>query len=302
MIDLLADEERYSDTTLTRGNSTVTLLANTYGLRTFALEYPRYIHSELMTHRVFSRNARSSRAVPVGRLIYEAECDYVTPSVVYQNCRGMTGKEKLDPNKWRLFIMAWHEARVSAVEAAKKMDALGVHKQHINRILEPYTRIKTIVTGDDFDNFYKLRLAPDAEPEMQNLAKLMREAEDIDTYRGRYSNGVHLIEGPEVDRDDFFVSAPFVTAEEFSKLDLIDILKVSGARCARVSYSNHDGTTPDIQRDLKLADELLKNGHMSPFEHPCIHYPEKKTSHYNLSDWASFRYLYETKRLAVLKP
>jgi thymidylate synthase ThyX len=33
-------------------------------ITTFELDYNRYIHGELMTHRVFSRNSSSSRAIP----------------------------------------------------------------------------------------------------------------------------------------------------------------------------------------------------------------------------------------------
>ena len=38
-------------------------------ITTFELVYPRFIHSELMTHRLFSRNAMSSRAVPIQKMI-----------------------------------------------------------------------------------------------------------------------------------------------------------------------------------------------------------------------------------------
>ena len=48
---------------------TAKCLVHYANLWTFELTYPRYIHSEFMTHRVFSRNASSSRAIPVKRMI-----------------------------------------------------------------------------------------------------------------------------------------------------------------------------------------------------------------------------------------
>lgn len=306
MKDMMDGEERAAPMTVSNGNSKVTLLVNHLGLKTFVLEYPRYIHSELMTHRVFSRNARSSRAIPVEKLIYEAEHDYVKPTRVYENCRGMEGKTLMDPMKTFDFYHEWDFARSMAIQSAKRMAVLGAHKQHINRILEPFTKIKVILTGDDFENFFNIRISSDVEPEMLNLACLMQEAIDDTDCEWRSSQHIFELEEKDEDGEDVwpakYVSLPFVNADEIDKYDPIDLFKISAARCARVSYNNHDGTAADPERDLKLAEELLKNGHMSPFEHPCVYLPERGTLHYNLKDWASFRYLYENKRLAVLEP
>jgi hypothetical protein len=48
-------------------------------LITLQLRYPRFIHSEFMTHRAFSRNASSSRAIPVERLIQDVIDDPAMP-------------------------------------------------------------------------------------------------------------------------------------------------------------------------------------------------------------------------------
>ena len=38
-------------------------------LVTMEVRYPRFIHAEFMTHRMFSRNAGSSRALPIRKMI-----------------------------------------------------------------------------------------------------------------------------------------------------------------------------------------------------------------------------------------
>jgi len=63
-------------------------------LITIHARYPRFIHAELMTHRCFSRNARSSRAVPVQRLINEAEANPVIPWHWGKNQPGMQAFEE----------------------------------------------------------------------------------------------------------------------------------------------------------------------------------------------------------------
>jgi hypothetical protein len=40
-------------------------------------------------------------------------------------------------------------------------------------------------------------------------------------------------------------------------------LKIATARCARLSYNNHNGEI-DYQKDIELHDRLLRDHHMSP--------------------------------------
>ena len=65
-------------------------------ITTFELEYHRFIHSELMTHRLFSRNAMSSRAVPVSKMIEQVRNSPATPIHWGKNQAGMQAADVLD--------------------------------------------------------------------------------------------------------------------------------------------------------------------------------------------------------------
>ena len=261
------------------GNSKAIIRARWDNLYTFELEYPRFIHSEFMTHRVFGRNASSSRAVPVEKTIQNIVKYPWAPLHVYKNCKGMQGKELVSDAEYDRFCEHWEDAAFEAIKIAHKMVDMGIHKQHINRILEPFTKIKVIVTATEWDNFFKLRLSPDADPEIQDLAKAIKLAMDNAT-------------------DYIYVNAlggctlPYVNIDEIEAIEDRRMLKlISAARCARVSYLNHDGSAPDILKDLKLAKHLIENGHMTPFEHQCRSILEGDAFYYNLRNFQSARYM-----------
>lgn len=242
-------------------------------------EYHNFLANGITVHNCFSRNASSSRAVPVERTIQNILNDPWVPSDVYKNCKGMQGKDIVNEDDYDIFCDEWQEAAFKAIEVAHKMIDNGFHKQHINRILEPFTKIKVIVTATEWDNFFKLRLSPDADPEIQHLAKAIKLAMDavsntyiyINAHRGR--------------------TLPYVNFDEMDAIDDLRILTlISAARCARVSYLNHDGSKPDILKDLALAKRLIDSGHMTPFEHQC-RYSFDTGFQYNLRDFQSARYM-----------
>lgn len=282
-----------NETTSNVGQCTATCLAasnnGTRNLYTFELRYPRIIHGELMTHRVFSRNAMSSRATPAKVLIKEVEDNPYIPTYIIQNKSGMIGGAIVDEQTYSDYLDAYTSSMNSAIEAAKKMDALGVHKNLINRILEPYSFMKTVVTATEWDNFFKLRLAPDAEPNMQDLAKAIKMSMD--------NAKPEAVE--EVDPDKVMVvqHLPYVSKEEAKNLHWLTAMMVSAARCARVSYYNHDGTKPDIDKDLKLFNRLLNCGHMSPMEHPCVSSAYTNANYFNIRGFRSLRYIVEEQLL-----
>ena len=261
------------------GNSKAIIRARWNNLYTFELEYPRFIHSEFMTHRMFSRNASSSRAVPVERTIQNILNDPWVPSDVYKNCKGMQGKDIVNEDDYDIFCEEWQDAAFKAIEVAHKMIDNGFHKQHINRILEPFTKIKVIVTATEWSNFFDLRLSPDADPEIQHLAKAIKMAMDAvsNTYIYINAHGGRTL--------------PYVNFDEMDAIDDLRILTlISAARCARVSYLNHDGSKPDILKDLTLAKRLIDSGHMTPFEHQC-RCSFDAGFQYNLRDFQSARYM-----------
>jgi thymidylate synthase ThyX len=237
-------------------------------LTTMQLCYPRFIHAEFMTHRVFSRNASSSRAIPVAKMIEQVRTDPAMPIHWGKNQPGMQANEQLsDPSE---AIRTWKRAARSAADIAATMNDLGLHKQVANRILEPFQHMHVIVTATDWDNFFKLRLHPDAEPNIQRLAEEMKMAMNASVPVERT---VHL---------------PYIKESELF-LDQEAAAMVSAARCARVSYLTHDGATPDKDKDMELALRLKEAGHASPFEHPAFA-DDMPFMTANFRGWKSFRF------------
>lgn len=242
-------------------------------------EYHNFLANGITVHNCFSRNASSSRAVPVERTIQNILNDPWVPSDVYKNCKGMQGKDIVNEDDYGIFCEEWQDAAFKAIEVAHKMIDNGFHKQHINRILEPFTKIKVIVTATEWSNFFDLRLSPDADPEIQHLAKAIKMAMDAvsNTYIYINAHGGRTL--------------PYVNFDEMDAIDDLRILTlISAARCARVSYLNHDGSKPDILKDLTLAKRLIDSGHMTPFEHQC-RYSFDTGFQYNLRDFQSARYM-----------
>jgi thymidylate synthase ThyX len=274
-------------TTFNQGLATATVLNLSYGeIVTFELKYPRYIHSEFMTHRMFSRNAQSSRATPIDILQQDVLDDPVVPLELYKNCKGMAGKEEVDPETYDYFTTLWLDALYAVSDVVDLMKEEGIHKQHINRLLEPFSYIKVICTTtmEALEHFFYLRIQPDAQPEIRDLAYAMEQAvaRHIESY-GLVKRPYHI---PYVDHPDSARTE-----------DIIKAYLLSAARCARVSYLKFDGKTPSEQDDLRLAQQLLENGHMSPFEHQACRvddYEEPLEYYANLQGWQSFRYMLET--------
>jgi thymidylate synthase ThyX len=232
-------------------------------LTTLELEYPRYIHAEFMTHRVFSRNASSSRAIPVEKLIAQCETDWVEPIFLY-NQKGMAATEYLEEDDLDEASYLWRQAMTEAVHSAKLLANLGVHKQIVNRLLEPFITITTLVSATEWDNFFKLRMHPAAQQEIQTLATRIFDARNESTPAKIDIGHWHL---------------PYIQECE-EGLDLEVLRKVSAARCARVSYLNH-GAKNTIDEDIMLADRLIEAGHYSPLEHVASPSPFESSGNFN---------------------
>ena len=159
---------------------------------------------------------------------------------------------------------------------------LGLHKQVVNRVLEAYQWMNTIVTSTEWDNFFELRCHPDAQPEFQHLACMMRDAMASSTpiLRHMDDNGWHL---------------PYISDEERTQFWPVELTKISAARCARVSYTLHDGTAPSTEKDLGLFERLVgaKPGHMSPCEHQSFPSDDADYQSRNFRGWHQFREVWE---------
>lgn len=224
-------------------------------LTTFELTYPRFVHSELMTHRKFSRNSASSRAIPTSVLLKQVENNPVIPIHWGKLQKGMQAFEELKETD--MCETYWLLARDSCVLKVKELLQLGLHKQIVNRLLEPWMWITVIVTSDErgLANWFKLRCHKDAEPHINRLALLMLKEYALDTNPPMLAFGDwHL---------------PFISKEELDIYGTDKCIKKSVARCARGSYLQQHGDFT-FDDDVALGEKLSQVGHWSAFEHQAM--------------------------------
>lgn len=221
-------------------------------ITTLVVRFPRFILAEFNTHRLFSRNAASSRAIPTKRIIDQVQNDPAMPVHWGKNQSGMQATSELSPSDQPVAEAVWLQARDNAVFKAQEMLSLGVHKQIVNRLLEPWMKVSVLVTATEWANFFKLRCHPDAQPEMQKLAFEIKEAID---------RSVPAFLNPGEWHVPFGDKCEGMTDQER--------LKVATARAARLSYETFAGQI-DHERDFELHDGLAASGHWSPFEHSAV--------------------------------
>lgn len=257
-----------ADSVSPKGNRIVTIVGR----------YWRGIHAEFMTHREFGRNAASSRAIPVKKLMAQVWNEPFVPSYWGKNQAGMQAKDELTGWRRKLSIRIWLAARLFALVLAWLLLKIGNHKQIANRLLEPWMWITVIFTTTSLTNFEGLRCHPDAEPHFQKFAKMVMSAFRQSVPRKLQYGQWHL---------------PYVTEEEqqnYCVLPIKDLLKLSVGRCARVSYLTHDGIR-DPQKDIELHDRMMVSVplHASPAEHQA-QAVEGVTSSGNLrGEWFQYR-------------
>jgi hypothetical protein len=245
-------------------------------LTTFELEYHRYIHAELLTHRVFSRNAASSRAIPISAVIKQVWYSPAIPIHWGRNQSGMQAKSELSGTRKWFARTLWHTAAKSAAILAYLLSKVGLHKQVANRILEPFVLIKVVLTATEYDNFFELRDHPDAQPEIHLLASKMKAAMAA-------SIPIPLLPGD------------WHTPYADTSLPIVDRLKVSASCCAQVSYRKLDES---LNKALLVYDRLVsgKPLHASPFEHQAT--PSTlKESEANFVGWQQYRRTIESQLL-----
>lgn len=260
-------------------------------LTTFLLTYPRFIHSEFLTHRMLSKNSSSSRAIPVNKQIQMVIDNPAIPLAFTKNKSGMQGGEPLIGEEAEKAKFHWLQARDEAVKSARLLLQDGVHKQYSNRIIEPYSYITVVCSGTDFANFFALRYHPMAQPEICELAKQMYEL-----YKTQKPNPLkygqwHL---PFITEDDILHVLNDVGNEEGQDAGEVMIqylIKLSVARCARTSYLTHDRKNPSISDDLALYDRLIGQLpiHASPAEHQAMAMNGKNFRSGNFRGWLQYR-------------
>lgn len=227
-------------------------------LTTFEITFPRVILAELNTHRMLSRNAASSRAIPTEKLIQRVLDDPFIPEF-RANQKGMQAGDEIHDQSEAIRIWKYH--RDQSVDVARHLHGLDIHKQYVNRLLEPWMWATVIVSATDWENIWHLRCSPEAEPSFQKIATMMRDSYQSSTPTNIGIGDWHLPLIFDEDWDEAILRDPSTPLRAQQELR-----KISVGRCARVSYLTHDGKR-DHSADIELHDRLSQSGHWSPFEH-----------------------------------
>lgn len=250
-----------ADSISTRGHRLTTVLAR----------YPKWLQAEINTHRMISKSAASSRAIPISKVISRVDDDPWVPTQWFRNTKGMQARAPLERDKVKAAIMEWHDAADLARQSAETLMELGVYKGHVNRVLEPFMWTEGLLTATDWENFTALRANEAAQPEFQELAfaiiDALNDSDPVTLRPGQW----HL---PFGDKD-----------LPEGKVEILRMVVVT--RCARQSYMNFNGTH-DIAEDIRLFNQLMTEGHWGPFEHPAVAVDSDEYIG-NFQGWMQFR-------------
>ena len=298
-------------------------------ITSYILTYPRFIHAELMTHRMFSRNSASSRAIPFEKMVKMVEEDPFIPIAWQKDHKGMQGTEYFNhPDDIKTLQQMWKIASLSAIDQAVQLHDKPIaelednlSKQLCNRLLEPFMWHTVLVTATEYYNFFELRCpnyyegaqfaggpyffkskkdyskvfskgkhfslydweeinSSQAEIHIQALSEAMWDAMnesipnklEADQWHIPFGDKISLINWLNIFNDDGHLDGDL---DEQDRLFALDSLKISTARCARLSYMTFDGEI-DYVKDIKLHNQLLASKHMSPFEHCAVTMSEEE--------------------------
>lgn len=253
-------------------------------LTTMEVTMHRFVLAEFNTHRVFSRNSASSRAIPVTKQLEKLRNASAAPVEWPSEKPGMQGGVPLTDQALSEAMDLWDTVEQIVlglvegyVDSHPEPDT-RLHKSLLNRLMEPFMWHTVIVTSTEWENFFHQRCSPLAQPEIRVVAEDMRQV---------WGNSM-----PEkLGRFDWHT--PYILGEEASVLTTTQRLKVSVARCARVSYLTHDGVR-DISEDLALFERLTTAdpAHYSPLEHVARPAAPGEQVLGNFEGWMQLRHEY----------
>lgn len=279
------------------------LFRQPHRLDTILATYPRWIHAEGRTHRALridegleflprtpspmedpalSRNAASSRAIPVAKMIEDILSDPAVPIFWGKNVAGMQANEELSPPHARKARDIWLSSMDAAIKHARAMVALGIddeerpigaHKQIVNRMLEPYMHIRVLFSATEWSNFLALRIHEAAEPHIQMLAREIKACLDRPAMQDLQPGGWHLPFIRDGETAEAFLAAGFRPGEgpkaPYWPAALERLRALSCARCASTSYLTVDSKPMTPERAIALHDKLVGASplHASPAEH-----------------------------------
>jgi hypothetical protein len=279
-------------------------------LVTMEVKIHRFVLAELNTHRVFSRNSASSRAIPVKKLLERVKTDPAMPVFWGKNQAGMGATVELDTVPKTVAIGQWLLARDQAIQTVNMLSDLGLHKQLTNRLLEPWLWHTAIISSTEWTNFFGQRCSlnpetgqPYAQPEMHAAAMAMQKAFYESTPNPVGYGDWHLPYIQEEDRE--WVNKYFGVGMYLPEKDEIKshLKKISSGRCARVSYRTHDGKRDPLE-DIKLADKLMSATpmHGSPFEHVATPWDFFMNRRGNFRGWQQYRHSFNNETVKEFTP
>lgn len=233
---------------------------------TYEIETYRYIWAEVLTHKMLNKNAQSSRAVPVKSVLSVNEDSPVEPIVWGKNQGGMSASEVLEGEELDYVKKIWKELAGTVFEGSRKLSEAGLHKMWANRPTEPFSRIKVVMSGTEWDNFEWLRDDPEAaQPEIVDLARKIKQAKSESVPMLLLSGWAHV---PYVDRvKEQGIISYYVQGEGEVSLDIA--LKISASCCGQVSYRKLDDS---FEKAMDIYNKLFNGAkpHLSPTEHQAI--------------------------------
>ena len=302
-------------------------------ITTFELEYPRMVHAEALTHRVFSRNAASSRAIPIETMIQMVMDNPAIPVWWGKNQAGMQAKEELNDTIWNIpcswteqgnqihrlrkdsdefyefseFVTereaakrTWLHGRNVAVQTVKALSNLKLHKQIANRVLEPWSHIKVVVTSTEWDNWYNLRDHMDAQPEIRVLAEIMLELHNnsipeplgYGQWHLPYVEDKVIYDEFDPNENSHYMDWLILARDKLQPGEILldDAKKLSVSLCAQVSYRKSDDS---LLKAINIYDRLItsKPSHASPVEHQATPFEDVNKTSGNFRGWLQNRQL-----------
>lgn len=199
------------------------------------------------------------------------EANPVEPIEWGLNAPGMQAKGEL-PNEMRGYARSlWLSHAKRSIATARELAALNVHKQIVNRVLEPFSYITTLVSATEYHNFFNLR-CKDVQPEFRALAFMMLAEYNKSTPVEKSVGDWHL---------------PFADRYLDEGLTIKQKIDICVARAARTSYLNMEGDI-DHQKDYDLYEKLNSSNHWSPFEH-CARPGKSEVWYGNFKGWMQYR-------------
>lgn len=285
---------------------------------TFVITFPRIVLAEFVTHRLnkdtwgelswcdrttdesISKNSASSRATPFAKMVEKVNADPFMPFWT-ANQKGMQGGET-DQRQRELADEGWLAARDKIVHIAERLHDVGIHKQDVNRLLEPWMWVTQVVTSSRWDNFFALRCHHAAHPAFRHIARMMFLARRKSVPTKMKFGQWHLPFVSEEEQEKFYWD-PFANGPEIP-----DLIKFSAARCAWISYSNHDKeSTPEAM--LRTWDRLFAEipVHASPVEHQLTPFKGEGYISYeqyrsNITGWIQARKLIPHEEIRDYNP